>query len=43
MDAYIEKALVDANIKSCPKDPEKKDLEYLYRAFYTGKYEGKDE
>lgn len=43
VDAYIEEALVDANIKSCPKDPEKKDLEYLYRVFYTGKYEGKDE
>lgn len=41
--SYIERALPDANIKSCPKDPGKKELEQLYQAFYTGIYQRRNQ
>lgn len=40
--SYVERALPDANIKNCPKDPAREELERLYEAFYTGMYERKD-
>jgi len=43
IDSYVERALPDANIKSCPKDPTGEELRELYQAFYTGVYDRKEE
>ena len=37
---YADRALQDANIINCPKNPNKEELEQIYLSFYTGIFEG---